>query len=537
MMNPVQITLINLLPSLLGRLKPVTVLDTYEGATKDFHNEGLYSTEIFGAIGSEARDATFSFIDLKTTIISPAYALTLYELKQLYKGIQSGARHAIWDEETKDFLPASAGDEGADTGYAFFMSHFKELTPKKSKSLIRNNNIALIDKFRDIAANSNVLVLPAGLRDLQIGTDGGRDKEDELNKLYRSLLAQARLVPEGKGRYDKSADKVRWSMQETFNEIYKYLFAILEGKGGFIRGKVAKRNIRHGTRNVLSSMNPVSPVIGRADEVRATDTFIGLYQGVKALEPIAINRIRTTYLEDIDGGPGKLWLVNKDTLKRELVDVSSEDYDKLITNEGIEGLINKFRDIENKHSPVRLAKHFVKLIWIGKDTFKIFNDIDDLPENLKRKDVFPLSYAELIYLSGYDVWNTYFIIPTRYPVAGDGSTYSSTLRISTTTTSSMKYELQGDWASKSEIPAVEFPSRDVAEFVSSMILAAHRLAGMTADFDGDTGSADSVMTDEALAENRERIDDVSYWIRPDGTLTMDVANDLVDRTVHNLMAE
>lgn len=536
MMNPVQINLINLLPSLLGRLKPVTVLDTYEGATKDFHNEGLYSTEIFGAIGSEARDTTFSFVDLKTTILSPAYALTLYELKQLYKGIQSGARFAIWDDELKDFVPASAGDEGADTGYSFFMSKFKELAPKRTKSLIRNNNIDLIDKFRDVAANANVLILPAGLRDLQV-TDGGRDKEDEINKLYRSLLAQARLVPEGKGRFDKSADKVRWSMQETFNEIYKYIFAILEGKGGFIRGKVAKRNIRHGTRNVLSSMNPVSPVMGRADAVRSTDTFVGLYQGVKALEPIAVNKIRTRYIDDIDGGPGKLWLVNKDTLKRELVDVSSEDYDRLITNEGIEALINKFKDIENKHSPVRIAKHFVKLIWIGDDSFRIFNDIDDLPDGFKRKDVFPLSYAELIYLSGYDVWNDYFILPTRYPVAGDGSTFSSTLRISTTTTSSMKYELESDWKERREKPAIEFPKREVAEFVSSMILATHRLAGMAADFDGDTGSGDSVMTNEALAENRERMNDVSYWVRPDGSLTMDVGNDLVNRTIHNLMAE
>ncbi len=535
-MNPVQINILNMLTPTISRMKPITVLDTYEGATKDFNSEGLYSTDVFGSVGSEERDATFSYIDIKTTVLSPAYALTLYELKKLYKGIQSGTRYAVWDSELKDFVLASAGDDGADTGYSFFMNHLAELTPKRSKSLIRNDNINIIDKFRPIAAKSVFPVLPAGLRDIQVKA-GGRTEEDDINKLYRNLISQSRLVPSGKIRFDKAADKVRWSMQNTVNEIYKYLFSILEGKQGRIRGNVAKRNVRHGTRSVLSSMNPVSVVIGREDAVRSTDTFIGLFQGLKSLEPIAINKILNGYVTDIDGGPGKLWLINKDTLKRELCEVNSNEYDRLLTVEGIEGILNKFGTLENKHDAVIIADKYVKLIWIGTDEFKVFNDIGDIPDGFNIKDVYPLSYAELLYLSGYSIWNTYFVLVTRYPIAGDGSTYSSTLRITTTTTCSLKWELTSEWNGREEIPAIEFPDREVNEFVSSMILATHRLRGLTADFDGDLGSSDSVMTNEALEENRERLGDISYWVKPNGDLTMDVGNDLVMRTVHNLMSE
>jgi hypothetical protein len=52
-------------------IRPVTVLDTMEGKTKNFHPDGLFSTEIFGKVGNEIRNRQFSFINLKATIFHP----------------------------------------------------------------------------------------------------------------------------------------------------------------------------------------------------------------------------------------------------------------------------------------------------------------------------------------------------------------------------------------------------------------------------------------------------------------------------------
>lgn len=527
--------LLNVDRMLVSRLRPTTTLDTYVGATNEFHDDGLYSTLTFGPVGSEVRDEKFSYIDLGIEIISPVIAMTLFELKRLYKDIMSGKRYATWNDEIKDFEPANPGDAEADTGYTFFLKHYKELTPKATGSLIRQDSVDVFNKFRDIALSQYVLVMPAGLRDLVV--KDGRPQEDEINKYYRKLIATSRAIPKGSSKNSPLTDNVRWKLQNFFIEIYKYVFNIFDGKKGYMRGKVAARALQNGTRNVLSSMDASSEVMGRADALRPTDTLMGLFQGLKSILPVAIHAIRSKYLPEIDAGNGHLYLINPKTLKRERVLVNSESYDKFTTDEGIEKLINSQRHMTDRHSPVKVDGMYVALIYIKKDKFRVFFDISQLPDGFDKKDVYPISYTELLYLSGYDKWNDYFSVITRYPVAGQGSTYSSTMRVTTTARTSMKYELAEDWEHTFEKPAIDFPDRSVAEFVSSMAPHPSRIKAMVADFDGDTGSADSVYTDEALAENRNMLHTASYWVTGDSKPTIQIDNDIVNRTLHNLLGE
>ena len=187
-MNWLSFYLLNVNRQLVSSLRPTTALDTYQGATKEFHQDGLYSITTFGAIGSERRDLTFSYIDVGIEIISPAIAFALYDVKHLYKDILAGKRFAVWDEKKKDFFAASPTDKGAKTGYSFFMSKFMELTPEPNQSLKRQSNIDLINKFRDIARSRYVLVAPAGIRDLEVTPDG-QEREVDINKFYKKLMS------------------------------------------------------------------------------------------------------------------------------------------------------------------------------------------------------------------------------------------------------------------------------------------------------------------------------------------------------------
>lgn len=56
-------------------------------------------------------------------------------------------------------------------------------------------------------------------------------------------------------------------------------------------------------------------------------------------------------------------------------------------------------------------------------------------------------------------------------------------------------------------------------------------------FDGDTGSADTIYTDESLDENRRLMRTAGFWVNSDNSLTLDINTDLIIRTLHNLLGD
>lgn len=535
-LNWIDFYLLNVNKGLVSQLKPITTTDTFAGMTKNFHPEGLYSTEIFGPIGKEDRDNNFAYIDVKLDIISPTVALGLFSLKSLYEDICSGRRYATWNEKEKDFEPALPSDPGADTGYTFFISHYGDLTPKRNDSLRRDDTLDFFFKFRPVSLSRYVLVMPAGLRDLMVRQDG-RDQEDEINPVYRRLITLARTVSE-RAAHSTITDPVRWKLQETFNEIWMHFFTLMDGKRGYARSKVTSRKVMNGTRNVLSSFSVGSELMGGADQIRATDTRQGLFQSLKSLLPVAQYQIRERYLSNIRAGDGNLYGVNTKTLKREFLEVPGKVYDLFSTDDGIETLINRLEDRESRHKPVMIDdSHYVALIYSDEDAFKIFYDIDELPSDMDRKYVSGITLAELLYLSGYDVWNDYFTFVTRYPVAGRGSTYSSTIRLETTSPATLKHEINDDWSDYKDKtkPALSFPRRDITDFVESMAVHPSRLAGLGGDHDGDMTSSNAVFSEESLEENRKWVRSRNYWFDTNGRFKMTPTNDVTDRTFAALL--
>ncbi|MCU6316608.1 hypothetical protein KWH52_18075, partial [Proteus mirabilis] len=94
--------------------------------------------------------------------------------------------------------------------------------------------------------------------------------------------------------------------------------------------------------------------MGREDAIRPTDTKIGLYQGLKALLPVAQYQIRERYLGNIRAGDGNLYGINTKTLKREFLEVGGRVYDTFTTDDGIETLINRMEARELRHQPLMI---------------------------------------------------------------------------------------------------------------------------------------------------------------------------------------
>lgn len=479
---PFNIKMFQPTPQRLQRVRPVKVLDIYDGATNNLHEDGLFSPVIFGRVGDDIRDTNFSYITLNTQIFHPLIYKNITKLKAFYKDIIHGDGFAVWDEKTKDFVQSD--EVNGKTGFAFFLKHWKELKFKEGKSARRNERIALIERFKDIALTDKVLVLPAGLRDIEEGPDG-RPTRDPINDLYVRLIGVGNSLKNSPGGLSDVTNQPRLVAQLTFNEIFDYIGDLISGKGGFIQKKWASRRIHNGTANVITSMDPTTKELGSAKSVDINTTHVGLYQMSKAIEPVTLRLMREGLVSEVfNTADLPATLVDKKTLKAQQVRVSSKDYDRWNTNDGLLKVLTSLKDTSIRNLPVEVSGHYMGLVYKGNDgTFKVISDIDDVPkERRENGTVSPITYFELVYLCGYSEWDKYPGMVTRYPVAGIDSTYVCRVHMRTTIRGEERRELGPDWEPLpgDEHFAVEFPDGSDA-FFDSLSPHVSRLTGLGGD--------------------------------------------------------
>lgn len=533
---PFNVELLKLTPARLAGLGQVKSMDYFQNANGDLHEEGLFSISIFGQMGSEQRDKRFGYIDVKLEILHPVIYKQLLKLKSMYKGIIAGTQSAIWDEQKKDFIPAD--EINGQTGFGFFLKHWKKIEFVRNDSEIRSLRIRLIEKYRDRATTTKVLVMPAGLREIEV-EDDGRIRSDDINGIYRRLISvAATVVPDEQDPYNPTLDLARFMLQERFNELYEYLENLLSDKKGFIQDRWASRAVFNSTRNVITAADLSTNFLGDSREFKYTDTMFGLYQLSRMLLPKVIFWLRSGYLSKIFSyGDNRALLVDPKTLKSDVVEITPKSFDRWTTIEGLEKVVASYGEISLRDKPIVVDGYYLALIYVGPDaTFKIFNDIRELPSSLERKYVRPISLVELLYLSGYKEWNTFIAFVTRYPVTGVGSTYPSTTKVKTTVVGERRVELGDDWKPLGEdYYADEFPILPAKAYLDSQVVNSTRLAGLGGDYDGDTMSATAIYSDEALQEQKAYLTKKTAYVDPRGGLRASSAIPTIELVVLNML--
>lgn len=532
---PFNISLLDTTPDTLKGLIPVTSQDIFDGLTKNFHNEGLYSTVIFGRVGDERRKRRVSYIDIKIPILHPMIYRALCTLKRMYGEILAGKTYAVWDTNINDFVKASALD--GSTGYAFFMEHWRDIVFERRPSDIREELISLVQKFKDrptTATPSKIIVSPAGYRDFQIQGDG-RYSEEEVNTFYKKLLSLASTIP---NVIDEETIAIynskRVALQKTFNDIYDLYESMIKGKKKLMMGKWASRKIYNGTRNVITSMSVSANELHSPGNLGFNDTVIGVYQFLKATLPVSKYNLRNGFLSKVFVGINSpAVLVNKETLKPELVDIRPEIYDGWMSEEGIERIINLYGEESLRHQELEISGRWVGLVYKGPGVFKIFQDIDELPDGFDRNDVYPLTFAELVYASIYQTSSKYPLFVTRYPIASPGSIYPSKTYIKTTIKAEERTELNDQWTTDGSHTAWQWPIREMP-FVESLSPHSSRLKNLEADFDGDTASGQIPYSDESITEIGNLFNSRRYYVGTDGQLKYSVMTDTVKFVLHNM---
>lgn len=523
---PFNIELLILNANSIKGTRPVTSLNIFIPSTKDFDPNGLFSSEIFGRVGEERRNGTFSYIDLKVSVFHPLIFKAYADLKELYGSIIMSKGYAIWDESEKDFVKSTPID--GETGIAFFLKHKDKIVFDDRDSDKRHFNIAIVEKTKDNCMLDKFVIIPSGLRDYSVDDDG-KPSEDEINTLYRKLLSLSNLVDNNsKSVNNKTTDAIRATMQTTADAIYEYLKAMVEGKKKLIHDKFTGRRIYNSTRNVITSLINNVDVLGSPLTVGANQTVCGLYQFLKTALPFSIFNIRNGFISSVFLGPNHpAKLVNKKTLRMEHVEIHPDQYDAWMTEEGLEKTLTNFSIEDSRHSYIEVGDHYLGLIYKGKDgTFKLMNGIDDLPDTLDRECVTPITYAELFYIAMYKMANDIPAYITRYPIAGYGSIYPSMTYLKTTVPSQVLTELDSMF-NKTENVAYQFPVEG-ANFVNSMSPHPSHLARMTADFDGDLTSFNPVYTSDAINEVKAKLGKRDYYVDVNNKMQFSAGMDTIN---------
>lgn len=532
---PFNIEILHLTADKLVGITPVTSLDMFEGMSRNLNDTGLFSIPIFGRIGSPARSSRFSYIDIKAKVFHPVAFRSLVQLKSLYGEILQGKSFAIWDNEIKDFVKSNQLE--GQTGFHFFEQHWLDLKFEERPSDIRHTNIQFINKYKNISMTDKVIVLPAGFRDIEV-EDDGRVSVNDINAFYKKLLSVSNTItPNAVKESIEMLDGARYSMQYTFNQIYDMIESLIKGKRKLIMGKWASRKIFNGTRNVITSSDLSSDELNAPNNVGFNDTVCGLYQYIKAMGKVSVFHLRTGYLSKVfSTAQSPAILVNKKTLKKEHVNVSSETFDQWMSDEGIEKILTLFSEESLRHNELEIDGYYLGLIYKGPGVYKIFQDIDELPEGYDKKYVTPITFTELIYTSVYSDSHKYPGLVTRYPVTGFGSIYVSKVYLKPTLQTEKRTPLGEDWTPDPYLPvAYNFPTK--TDFVNSLSPHPSKLARLAADFDGDTASLNILYSDEAIKEAEDYMQSARYYVGSDGKITFSAETDTVRFVLHNLTSD
>lgn len=532
--QPVNLFYVNLQQERLRSLRPVTTLDSFIGGTREFHPEGLFSTEIFGRLGTPERDTKFSYIKLGTTIYHPFVYKALCSLAALYKGILEGTTYAIFDEKTKDFVKSDpiAGQ----TGYQFFFSRWRDLKPKETDSISRKFKITYI-KHHDIIETQNVLILPAGKRDIEFDSNG-RPVDHEINDMYRRVLQISNTFSSSQDTNDPIFDNSRLSLQQAFNEIYEHFSRMVGiGKKSFMQAKWARRAIDYGMRDVISAPTITSPILGDVSNISINDTLVGLFPTMAATMPKVQHAITANWLAyKFTDDSSSATLINPQSLRSESRDISTRTLDKWRSTEGIEKLIKGFENRKLRNKPIMIEGYYLALVYRDEQSVKVFGSLDELPENFNKDYVKPITYAEFFYYFCCPTWDETPMFVTRYPVSGDGSIYPSFIYTVTTKPSQKLFKLDDQWNITADSYLYrEFPSiEDDTSWIETMSPHPRMLGGLGGDHDGDQVSGNAIFSKEAREEIEKFVSSKEAYIGSGGKLRNSPFTETIERVFYSM---
>lgn len=526
-------------------------------STVEPHPEGLYSTTIFGPIGTPTRLAKHGYIDLKVEVFHPDVYEDLLRLNRLYGQIMSGRKTAVFDEDLKDFIDINkVGEElkpnqTAGTGYHFFFTHFPRLVFRETGSNQRADRIKFINLYKKERIVTKWPVLPAGLRDIKIKDITERPEIEESNNFYTKLLLYTNAIPDGAKTDNSIWDGVRFSIQKQLHALNCYFLDDLLGdKTGFIQGKVTSRSVAYANRNVLIGTK-LSASSARGHKQTILDTKIPIFQAAKGYVPLVIHHLNRLFIQNIiDVNTSKtIYASDVKTLEFKKLEPTEHDISNNFSRKALENRIENFGVASLRHLPyvvkIRKAYYFPFLCYDNHNTILIFRNLAEFKQVFKDKTghdldiskVRPMTNIEVMYIAVEAATKGKYISTTRYPALGLGSKYPSRPMVMTTDPGRVirLINVLSPAESGSPVTYYEWPVLDGLYAdgyrVHPLYLPKNQLGG---DYDGDKVNCIPYWGEDTCAEIASRLNRPSALLTSSGKLRLTIDCEITGQTMKNL---
>jgi hypothetical protein len=455
-----------------------------------------------------------------------------------------------YDKASGTYVRALESDEGAGTGYQFFMEAFPKLTFTKNNSLSRNNRIALIEKYREQVQIHKLIVLPAGLRDIRI--DDTMLESDSINSIYMTIMSYARAFPNDMCT-NPLYNSVRFALQKKVVELFEYLENVMAGGTGYLEKKFLARQVAYGTRNVISSATMTSESSDDPEFFKIDETKIPLIQACGGGKPLVTHNMRKYFFAPIfSSSTEQVPVVNPETLTTEYIHISEDEKNKFTTSDGLSDIINLCQNNSVMWSPITIVniennKKYPLIMTYsittpkGEDRVYLVKSVTELKAALEPRGLTYdpanlrfMTYCELLYISAYLALSDKTCTVTRYPIAGLASLVLTKQKIASTEPSRRVYLSMFSSSDRDDL--MELPHYPVINGALLKSLAIHPayMDGLGADFDGDTATELPVLSDDAAEEGRAYIDSKHNVINDGGGLAIGSPTAMAKMTFYNL---
>lgn len=507
----------------LNYVLPVTSTSTTISGGLEISEDGLFSTKIFGAVGSEERLDRFSYIDLNVNVIHPRIYRNIRKMSSLYRDIIDSKVKVIFEKGKYKVDPSG------ETGIGFFIKNIFDLIAETTESAERINMLKGFNKYRDkgLLLNKYLIVIPAGMRDFEV-SDDGRITMDEINDAYRKVITDANMLKVGS---IKNNDIYILRLQNRLEELTNEIYLRLKGKKGFIGKNISGRKVDYETTNVISGKSRVIEDLEDGEEDAMSEAGIGILQYAKNIEPISKYMIKHKFGLKIMDIQDSTATVYSNKLELSKVTVNDIIMKRWTDSKGLGSLLNRFRDYYFRDYDVVInhnkEEHYPFLFKVlSPNDMEMYIGLDVGVENkelkLYTKDYpstypyfRPIKYGEMLTIALNDTFGDAYGTITRHPIADQASIPIVKFRVDTTTE-----EIKVNIKEMSPIVTTtykvdNFPKMD-ATWNEALNPSYSLLKAMGADLDGDALGSGIAMTKESKEELKEVLNSLSSYLRPNG---------------------
>ncbi|QQM18075.1 viral RNA polymerase beta-prime subunit [Staphylococcus phage MarsHill] len=458
--------------------------------------DGLFSYEIFGLIGTDERKNNVGWINLGGKYLNPVAYKSMKELdKNVDLCIQGSDYFKI---EKGQLVP----DENGETGLNFLYDNYENLKFRKNDSRIRNEKIDMLKNTpKDRIFTDKWPVIPAFYRDFNPNETSGEIQDtEEINDMYASILRSVDSI--SFNSFEFVANTTKYNIQNKLFEIYvKLTSGELSGKTGMMQRNILGKTVDNSTRSVISSPKINS---NKWNEMQIEFGQLG----------VPLTQLITLFLPFFSKYIIDFIEIHKDAFQTatgtDEKELSLEEVYEQFDDKSIKNMLEFFiKDPNERFSPIYVndrqgKRHKVKLFenTLGR-TFTVI---------------------DLLYIAATEICEDKHVVYSRYPIENFRNVAPAKIKILTTVDTIPEITL--DDIVLKDYPKVvhEYPV-DEDVFIDTAIIHNSYAGALGADFDGDMISIRSLWTVEANKEANKLLNKKTNYLNYTGNSVRNLGNE------------